>query len=50
MYQNKIELIVEYYQFCDFMDRKNLFELETYNTLVMFLEQEDSSHEQIWEG
>jgi hypothetical protein len=50
MYQNKIELIVEYYQFCDFMGRRNLFTQETYNILVMFMEQEESSHEQIWEG
>jgi hypothetical protein len=50
MYQNKIELILEYYQFCDFMERRNLMKLETYNTLVMFIEKVESTHEQLWEG
>jgi hypothetical protein len=32
------------------MDRRNLFTLETYNLLVMFMEKEESTHEQLWEG
>ena len=50
IYQNKIQLILEYYQIRDFLDRKNLCEMEGCNMVAIFMKVKESSFEQVWEG